>query len=222
MHTACSKNFLLSAQASVADRGEDAGALAGCATAESPGAESPPIAAAGLSARAAKNIEPATRWRKRKEASICPAYGRNDNRRRSEGPAAARVRTLNGACCRAPSFAPVCARRGCTHNARQFVALSDAPSSDAFRGLAALLIKLRLPSLGNPSDGFLLSYQASPAGMAQIDARQVDRIFKGATPANVPIEQISTFELEINMRTASAIGLSIPQAVLLQATRLIQ
>lgn len=102
------------------------------------------------------------------------------------------------------------------------VALPDAPSSDAFRSLAALLIKLRLPSLGNPSDGFLLRYQASSADMARIAAKQIDRIFKGARPANVPIEQISTFELEINMRTARALGLAIPSSVVLQATRLIQ
>jgi len=102
------------------------------------------------------------------------------------------------------------------------VAVADATSSDAYRRLAALLIKLRLPSIGNVSDGYLLGYEYSSRAIASIAARQVERILKGAKPGDLPVEQAATFELAINLRTAKAIGLSIPSSVLLQATRLIE
>ena len=79
-----------------------------------------------------------------------------------------------------------------------------------YRKLAELLIKLRLPSIGNPSAGYLLSYGVSSPAVARLAAKQVDQILKGAKPADIPVEQVSTFELEINVRTAKAIGLSIP------------
>ena len=102
------------------------------------------------------------------------------------------------------------------------VGVADAPTSDAYRSVAAQLIKLRLPSVGNTSDGFLLEYGYSSPAIARVAAKQVDRILKGAKPADLPVEQVANFELEINLRTAKAIGLSIPSSVLIQATKLIQ
>jgi len=102
------------------------------------------------------------------------------------------------------------------------VAVTPVTLSAAYRKLAELLIKLRLPSIGNPSAGYLLSYGVSSPAVARLAAKQVDQILKGAKPADIPVEQVSTFELEINVRTAKAIGLSIPSSVLLQATRLLE
>jgi putative ABC transport system substrate-binding protein len=70
--------------------------------------------------------------------------------------------------------------------------------------------------------GGLLSYGIDQVTTYRHAAAIVDKILKGARPAELPVEQVNKFELLINLKTASALGLRIPQSVLLRADELIQ
>jgi putative ABC transport system substrate-binding protein len=84
----------------------------------------------------------------------------------------------------------------------------------------------RLPTCDAPREfaeaGGLMSYGANFLAIYRRAAYYVDRILKGAKPADLPVEQPREFEFVINLKTAQALGLTIPQHVLLQATEVIQ
>ena len=92
--------------------------------------------------------------------------------------------------------------------------------------IADLAIKRRLPAIYGSSefaeDGGLLSYGTHFADLWRRAATYVDKILKGAKPADLPVEQPKKFELVINLKTAKQIGLTIPQTVLYQADKVIK
>jgi putative tryptophan/tyrosine transport system substrate-binding protein len=75
---------------------------------------------------------------------------------------------------------------------------------------------------GFVQDGGLMAYGANQLSIRRRAASQVDRILKGAKPADLPVEQPTTFDFVINAKTAQALGLTIPPHVLAQATEVIQ
>jgi putative tryptophan/tyrosine transport system substrate-binding protein len=104
-------------------------------------------------------------------------------------------------------------------------------SSDALliaerRHIAEIALAKRMPAMGFArefaEDGILISYGASLPAMHHRAATYVDKILKGAKPADLPVEQPTTFELVINLKTAKALGLTIPQTLLLRADQVIQ
>jgi len=93
------------------------------------------------------------------------------------------------------------------------------------REIANLAAKMRLPSVG-PSEfadaSGLMSYGASRLEFFRRAAYFVDRILKGAKPADLPVEQATRFETVLNLKTAKALGIQFPQAVLARADRVIE
>lgn len=92
--------------------------------------------------------------------------------------------------------------------------------------LAELAVKTRLPSMSTQGQwveaGGLMSYGPSFPDLYRRGATYVDKILKGARPADLPIEQPTKFELLINLKTAKALGIAIPQTLLLRADEVIQ
>jgi putative tryptophan/tyrosine transport system substrate-binding protein len=122
-----------------------------------------------------------------------------------------------------PLFADILASRA--------QALSVAGNQAIFAArerIAAFALSNRLPTAAAGywlvESGGLLSYGATGGGFAAIPSslEYVDRIFRGARPADLPVEQPSTYELVLNLKTAKTLGLQVPQSVRLRVGRVIE
>jgi putative tryptophan/tyrosine transport system substrate-binding protein len=91
--------------------------------------------------------------------------------------------------------------------------------------IADLAIARRLPTIsgqGYTESGILMSYGANSLDLYRRAAVFVDKILKGAKPADLPVEQPMKFEFVINLKTAKTIGVTIPPNVLVRADRVIK
>lgn len=127
---------------------------------------------------------------------------------------------------RAPEDFDEAFRAAISGRASALVAFDD-PLTVAHRArLVALAARYRLPSMYGfrefPDVGGLLSYGPNLLDQYVRTATYVDRIFKGARPADLPVEQPTKFELIINRRTAETLGLAIPPSVLVRADQVIE
>ena len=106
------------------------------------------------------------------------------------------------------------------------IAPGDPLTANRLKVIADLALKYRLPMTTDIKEfveaGGLLSLGPDLVDLYRRSATHVDKILKGAKPADLPMEQPTKLDLFINLKTAGALGLTIPQSVLIQATHVIQ
>jgi putative tryptophan/tyrosine transport system substrate-binding protein len=120
-----------------------------------------------------------------------------------------------------PAFAAMARGR-----ANALFMVSDSMFWQHRRRLAELEAKYRIPTMHELSEyvaaGGLMAYGVDLAELFRRAPVYIDKILKGAKPADLPVEQPTKFELVVNMKTAKALGLAIPESLLLRADRLIE
>ena len=115
-----------------------------------------------------------------------------------------------------------------TQKAGALIVLGGAPFASAAQRdkLVELTAKAKLPAMYRNrwwvDAGGLMSYGVNPSKIWSLAATYVDKILKGAKPSDLPVQQASQFELVINLKTAKALGLTIPQTLLLRADQVIE
>ena len=105
----------------------------------------------------------------------------------------------------------------------------NEPRTDAMRGdITAFALRHRLPGAAQTrryvdvDPGLLVSYGVDLSAIHRRLALFVDKILKGAKPADLPVEQPTTFELVVNLKTAKALGLTVPPSILARADEVIE
>ena len=110
--------------------------------------------------------------------------------------------------------------------AQVFVVLSDGVMFNYRSQIGILAVRHRLPAISSVSEwaeaGLLLSYGPDFPDLFRRSAIFVDKILKGAKPADLPVEQPTKFELVVNLKTAKALGLTVPPTLLARANQVIE
>ena len=110
--------------------------------------------------------------------------------------------------------------------AQAFVMQGDSVLYNHRSQIAEMALRNRLPAASLQRElaeaGFLLTYGADIRDLYRRSAAFVDKIFKGAKPADLPVEQPTKFELVINLKTAKALGIIVPPSLLLRADEVIE
>jgi putative tryptophan/tyrosine transport system substrate-binding protein len=120
-----------------------------------------------------------------------------------------------------PAFAIMVRER-----AQAFVVLGESVLFNYRGQIAEMALRNRLPAASTQRElaeaGFLLTYGADIPDLCRRSAAFVDKIFKGAKPADLPVEQPTKFELVINLKTAKALGIIVPPTLLTRADEVIE
>ena len=110
--------------------------------------------------------------------------------------------------------------------AQAFVMQGDSVLFNYRGQIAEMALRNRLPAAAIQREfadaGFLLTYGADIRDLFRRSAGFVDKIFKGAKPADLPVEQPTKFELVINLKTAKALGIIVPPTLLARADEVIE
>jgi len=110
-------------------------------------------------------------------------------------------------------------------NVQAFIGLSSAGFTAERPALVDHLLRYRLPAFvasGSMSEAFLAACGIDFATAARRMAEMAARILKGANPADIPVEEVNEFEVVVNLKTAKKMDVTVPQAVLARATRVVQ
>lgn len=109
--------------------------------------------------------------------------------------------------------------------AQALFVVPDAIFGERRAQIVALALKAKVPCIGNLADangGFVLGYGPTFPHIARQAASLVDKVLRGARPADLPVAQPTRFELFVNLKAARAIGIEVPQSILLRADRVIE
>ena len=121
-------------------------------------------------------------------------------------------------------FEPAFARMS-ENRAGALMILADSMFFPHRARLAELAVRYRLPTISAfsafPEAGGLMTYQVDIPDLFARAAVYVDKILRGANPAELPVEQPTKITLTVNIKTAKALGLKLPQSILLRADRVI-
>jgi ABC-type uncharacterized transport system substrate-binding protein len=146
--------------------------------------------------------------------------------RELEGPTRALGLTLRPVDVRSPDAFEGAFARMAAEGVDAVLVMSGALTNTHATQLVQLTARTRLPAIyglrGYVEAGGLMSYAVDFRDMHRRAATSVDKILTGATPADLPVEQPTTFELVINLKTAKDLGLTISPSLLLQATEVIR
>jgi putative ABC transport system substrate-binding protein len=127
---------------------------------------------------------------------------------------------------RDPGATDLALSRAVKQGAEALIVMSSAGLFGERKRIADLALKHRLPTVVGAREyaeaGCLLSYAVSYPEVFRRAALYVDKILKGAKPGELPVEQPTKLELVINLKTAKALGLTIPPSRLLRADEVIQ
>jgi putative ABC transport system substrate-binding protein len=110
--------------------------------------------------------------------------------------------------------------------AQAFVMFADPMLFNYRSQVGVMALRDRLPAISGPREyaeaGLLLTYGANLQDLFRRVAVFIDKIFKGAKPADLPIEQPTKFELVVNLKTAKALGIDLPPTLLTRADEVIE